>query len=142
VFAHILAGGRAAFNLFLAVVLGVLIGGLLATPPDDETAPVTPTTTVAQVTPEEVARLADALEALTTTTVPPAAQPLVDEAEDVLDAVREQELLPSTPLPTPAPPYPPAAPVTTIPTTTTRPPPTTSTTYAHDLLTGPTTTTP
>jgi len=126
VFSHIVAGGRAAFNLFLAALLGVVIGGLLATPPDDETAPVTPTTTVAQVTPEEVARLADALEALTTTTVPPEAEPLVAEARDVLEDVREQGVDVRTTPPvvtTEAPvqttaPYPPAAPVTTIPTTT------------------------
>lgn len=120
-----MAGGRAALNLILAVVLGVMIGGLLATPTDDTNADATSTTTVAQVTPEEVARLADALEALTTTTVPPAAEPLVAEAEDVLDEVREQTPPRATP--------PPPTSSTSAPTTTTAPA-TTTTQRVRDLV--------
>ena len=110
-------------------LLCFVIGSLMAPPTD--TAPDTHavTTTVAQVTPEEVARLADALEALSTSTVPPAQQPLVDEAADVLE-----QLAPTVST------VPPAPTTTSTATTTTTLPATTTTTTADDTYRWPTTT--
>jgi hypothetical protein len=124
VFAHARALWGVARVPVLFGLLMFVLGVLLAAPTDDTADTGTVTTTVAHYPPEEVTRLADALEAVTEMTeVPPSVAPLVDEARDVLDDVREQ-----------TPPVQPLTTSTTLPVTTTTsdppvPPPTTTTTH-------------
>ena len=92
-FAYVLSGGRAALNLLLATVLGMFIGGLLATPTTDD-APRAPVVTqpTAAVTEQSVRDLIDEMRALTTATpATPTASSVVAQAEEVLEAVERGE---------------------------------------------------
>lgn len=120
-FAYVLSGGRAALNLLLATVLGMFIGGLLATPTTDD-APRAPVVTqpTAAVTEQSVRDLIDEMRALTTATpATPTASSVVAQAEEVLEAVERGEVH-VAPAPTTS--------TSTAPPVTTTVPPTTSTT--------------
>jgi len=114
--------GSAALRAPLVVsacVGSFVLGALTASPTD--TPRTTTTQPAAAITDESVNRLAAALEAVETSTVPPTAQPTVDEAEAVLDAVRQNEVTVVVTPATVAPVQPtiPATPTSATTTTTT-----------------------
>lgn len=104
--------------LVVGACIGCFVLGALTASPTD-TQRTTTTRPAAAITDESVNRLAAALEAVETSTVPPTAQPTVDEAEAVLDAVRQNEVTVVVTPSTVAPVQPTIPATTTTATTTT-----------------------